>query len=258
MDHKTSPGHVVGTLQHLFRHWEDRQKAAAEGSVVLSPSPDAWTIALSRETGSQAAAVGHEVGSRLGWPVYGHELLQRIAQDMGLHTRLLESVDEQRVGWVRETFRETFHALMSVPYASQTAYFHRLVKTVLALGSHGECVIIGRGAPFILPATRTVRVRLVAPLKDRVAIMAQRLGISLDAAARQVETLDRQRDAFVREHFARDPADPRHYDLLLNVTRVGVTGAAELIIAALGPLRAHSTPESTRQAAPRAAVGSSV
>jgi cytidylate kinase len=237
MDHEFSPDRVAKTLEHLCRHWEERRKAAASRSDLIPQAPHALTIALSREVGAQGTAVGQEIGTCLGWPVYDHELLERIAQDMGVHTRLLESVDERRVSWLLEAFE----SLMSTPYASESAYVHRLIKTVLALGTHGESVIVGRGAVLILPAETTLRVRLIAPLKTRSAAMSKRLGVPEVEATRQLEALDRERNAFVQDHFFKDPADPRHYDLILNSARFGVAGCAKLIVDALDGLQAHTT-----------------
>jgi cytidylate kinase len=237
MDQELSPNRVAATLQHLCCHWEEKRRAAASRPDLIPPAPRALTIALSREAGANGTAVGQEVGTRLGWPVYDHELLERIAQDMGVHTRLLESVDERRVSWLLEAFE----GLMSVPYASESGYVHRLVKTVLALGNHGECIIVGRGAALILPAQTTLRVRLIAPLKNRSAAMSKRLGVPELEATRQLEALDRDRNTFVRDHFFKDPADPRHYDLVLNFARFDVAGCAELIVDALDCLQADST-----------------
>jgi cytidylate kinase len=237
MDHELSPDRVAKTLEHLCHHWEEKRAAGASRSDLILPAPHALTIALSREAGAHGTAVGQEVGTRLGWPVYDHELLERIAQDMGLHTRLLESVDERRASWLLEAFE----ALMSAPYASESAYVHRLVKTVLALGTHGECIIVGRGAALMLPTETTLRVRLIASLKTRSAAMSKRQGVPEVEATRQLEALDREHNAFVQDHFFKDPADPRLYDLILNSARFGVTGCAELIVNALDGLQAHTT-----------------
>jgi cytidylate kinase len=159
---------------------------------------------------------------------------------MGVHARLLESVDERTVSWLLEAVE----GLMSAPYASESAYVHRLVKTVLALGTMGECIIVGRGAAFILPAETTLRVRVIAPPKTPSTAMSKRLGFPEVEATRQLEALDRERTAFVQDHFFKDPADPRNYDLILNSARFGVAGCAELIIDALDGLQAYMTQRS--------------
>ena len=121
---------------------------------------------------------------------------------------------------------------------SESAFVRHLVETVLALGIHGECVIVGRGAAFILPAKTTLRVRLVAPVKERVSKLSQTLGLSAKDAARRVRTIDRERVDFVQDHFHNDPRDPRQYDLVLNAGRLTAAAQAGLIIDALHSLQA--------------------
>src|SRR5262249_2861446 len=153
---------MAETLEYLCRHWEEkRQSLASRSSLPLEPH--ALTISLSREAGTRGTAVAHEVGTRLGWAVFDHEILEPVAPGIGVRASLLESVDERRMTWLRAAFED----LLSVPYVSEEAYVHRLVKVVLALGCHGNCVIVGRGSAFILPAKTTLRVRLVAPLSER-------------------------------------------------------------------------------------------
>jgi cytidylate kinase len=200
---------------------------------ALPPSA-AFTIALSRETGAGGTSVAREVGRRLNWPVYDHELLEQIARELHVGVSQLRAVDEQPGNWVSE-WAEAFAA---VPTVAEPAYFRRLLQLLLSLGARGECVIVGRGAPHLLPAATTLRVRLVAAREDRVAAMSRLLGLSGPEAARRVETTDRERAQFVKNHFRKDPADPQSYDLILNASRFSVAECADLITEALARLRA--------------------
>jgi len=226
MDRASTEQSFAATMEHLSHHWGMRRKAAQESG---SPCPSAFTIALSREAGTQGTVVAREVGRRLVWPVYDHELMERIAQEMGLHSSLLETLDENRLHWMLEAF-ESF---AGAPSISESAYLQQLIKTELALGAHGECVIVGRGATFILPIRTTLRVRLMAPLEWRVLTLSQQLGIAYPDAQRRVEEIDRERLASFRELFVKDPAVPYHYDLIINVSEFSVAACAELIIEAL-------------------------
>ena len=208
----------------MQRHWATRQ-----GQEERQAAPTAFTIALSREAGTPGTSVARAVGARLDWPVYDQDLLQRIAEEMGLRTSLLASVDEKGVSWLEECME----AFSSVPAVTESAYVRRLIETVLSLAAHGQCVIVGRGAAHILPPATTLRVRLVGTREDRVAATSRRLKISLAEAARWVETTDKQRSRFVRDHFYKDPADPDQYDLVLNASRFTVEQCAELTVAAL-------------------------
>jgi cytidylate kinase len=226
--------HLGTTLEHLSEYWAARHRAAAAQGQASQPIAPPFTIALCRQAGTPGSSVAQEVGKRLGWQVYDHELLDQIAQDTGLRTSLLESVDERGVSLLREAFE----AVMSVPSVSEGAYIHHLVKTVLALGAHGQCVIVGRGAAFILPVDTTLRVRLGAPVHDRIAALSRKLGLSEKEAARQLRTIDRERIDFVQDHFHKDPTDLQYYDLVLNVGRLPVPAGAAIITEALHHLQA--------------------
>jgi cytidylate kinase len=210
----------------------------------------AFTITVSREAGTLGTSIAEEIGRRLGWHVYDHELLEQIAKEMSVRTTLLESVDERQQNWLMESI-EAFLATPTKsewePYVSEGAFVRHLIETVLALGVHGECVIVGRGAAFILPARTTLRVRLVAPLNERIARMSELLGISTKEAARQVKTIDRERVGFVRGHFQKDPTDARQYDLVLNAGRLTVCAQAELVIDALCHLKSCAGQQAVEQ-----------
>jgi len=225
MDSKISVARLTEAMERAHRHW---QKDTEGG-----PRPR-FTVAISHEAGADAPAVARALGERLGWPVYDRELLQRIAAQMGVHASLLASVDEHRKGWLLECLE----SLGSPAAVSQGGYVRRLVEMLLALAAHGECVVLGRGAAQVLPAATTLRVRLVGPVEDRRASVRQRLGMEPEAAARWVAQTDAERVRFVKDHFHKDPTDPRLYDLVLNSSRLSAPACAEIIVEALRRLQA--------------------
>jgi cytidylate kinase len=232
----SSSERLAAAMAGARRHWQAQRKAEGTPPAPSAPACPAWTIALSRQAGARGSEVAQALGERLEWPVYDRELVQRIAGEMGLRVHLLESVDEQRVGWLRECLQ----AFTSTAGVSASAYVHQLAETMLALAAHGECVLVGRGAALFLPAATTLRVRLVAPRAERIAVVRQRLGIPYEQAALWVDTTDRERDRFVQDHFHKDPSDPCRYDLVLNSARFSVAECAEFILTALDHLRART------------------
>jgi cytidylate kinase len=241
-------GRSVEALSKAHLHWQTHGSEGKTGPSASSRHP--FTVAITREAGAGGADIAREVAARLGWPVYDSELLQRIAEDMGLHSRLLESVDEKRSSWLQECVE----AFTSAPGVHESAYVRRLVKTMLSLSAHGACVIVGRGAAQILPAATTLRVRLVGPKEARIAAMKQKLGVSEEEAHRRVETIDRDRLNFVKDHFHKDATDPRQYDLILNSSRFSTAECADVILEALRRLEAHA-PTRKPEAATMAASG---
>jgi len=245
MERKTSSDRLAEALGRTRKQWEKSLAVEAGPSAPRRPAPLAYTIALSREAGANGRLVARAIGERLVWPVYDRELVEMIAEGMGVRTGLLEGMDEKQANWLRECVE----AFASVPSVSHSAYVRHLVETMVTLAARGECVIVGRGAPHVLPPATTLRVRLVGNLPDRVDVIQARRNLSPDDAARWVDKVDRERAGFVRDHFQADPADPKNYDLVLNTSRFSVAECAELVIAALQRLR-------ERKVAPQPAAGS--
>lgn len=211
----------------------DKRRAKTEpASAVVEPP---LCVALSREVGAGATTIAREIGRRLGWSVYDHELLEKMAREMNVRVSVLESVDERHVPWL-QTSLETFGSANAVTVNS---YVQHLVETLFGLAAHGRCVIVGRGAAMILPESTTLRVRLVAPLEFRVAVMSRQLGVSRDEAARYIERTDRERIRFIRDHFQRDLTDLQYYDLAINTARFTAPEVAAMIERAVQHFEAH-------------------
>jgi cytidylate kinase len=201
----------------------------------LLPTRRRYTIAISREAGANGSLIARAVGEQLGWPVYDRELVEHIAADMGVRAGLLESVDEKHRSWLLEAVE----AFAAAPAVSESGYVRHLVETLASLGSHGECVIVGRGAAQILHGSNTLCVRLVGPVQERIRTVLLRFGFSREEAKKWVEHTDGERVRFVKGHFHKDPTDPRAYDLTLNSSRLTVPECAGLIVDALHRLQAR-------------------
>jgi cytidylate kinase len=208
-------------LARAQRHWQSNKGQARP-----------WTIALTREAGTPGAAVAQEIGHRLGWTVYDRELIEKIAQEMGLRASLLSSVDERR----KSILLETLESLSLAGPVSEPKFVKHLVETLTSLGAHGHCVIVGRGAAHILPVQSTLRVRLVAEKNARIDTVRNQMNLTLADAERWVNDTDRERLRFVKDHFYKDAADPMCYDLVLNTWRWSIAQCADFVVKALADL----------------------
>jgi hypothetical protein len=217
---------VVGAL---LRCKGETRAALAPVSGEAGPVRPPFSIAISREAGALGHTVAAEVGHRLGWPVYDREILDKIGEDMRRPPRHLQAVDEQPGSWLEEVLA----GLASQSSVSPDVYLKYLIGAVRGLGQMGRCVIVGRGATFILPAESTLRVRLVASAEDRARVIAERLHLGLREAAAWAERTERLRGEFVSRAFGQDVTDPHHHDLVLTMSRLSVEEAAEVIVGVL-------------------------
>jgi len=184
------------------------------------------SIAISRQAGSRGAEIADTVGTRLGWPVYDQKLLARIAEETGLNERLLEQLDERCANWLTELLG----GFSARPSPTEGTYMKHLLQLLVSVGQIGHCVIVGRGAGYVLPLETTVRVRVVAPRPLRIAKTELRRGLSRTEAERWVDQTDADRERFIKNHFNRDPHDPLNYDLTLNSGRYSTDECARLIV----------------------------
>jgi cytidylate kinase len=188
--------------------------------------PAGLTIAVSREAGARGGSLGRRVARRLGWEVYGQELLEYIARDPASRSELLQRLSAASAAWAEERL----HELLRGQELSQNPAILNLARVILALGATGRVVLIGRGAGYVLPRQTTLHVRVVAPMADRIAYLAQWLRLTVDEAAEQVRLRDSRRQEFLSTHFHQRSAEPYQFDLVLNSTSLGEELCADLIL----------------------------
>lgn len=217
-------------LDHVNHHFETRVSASRASAPATH-----YTIAITREMGVPDHEIAGELGRRLSWQVYDHELLEELSARTGWPLREVEAADEHHVS----TLQEWFESFLHFPGVREEAFVHRLSDLITELGVRGRCVIVGRGAGFILPPETTFRVRLVAPLADRAATIARQRGLTVKEATRLVESVDRHRREFVANHFYRDADEPRQYDLALNTSQLDQQACVQLILSGFRARRHH-------------------
>ena len=187
-------------------------------------------ICISRMVGIDGREVAVPLAERLGWPLFDREVLDRMAGDDEVRRRIYRAMDEHDFKW--------WEAAMSpwvVGRYVMDDYFHRLCDAVLGLARQGRCVFLGRGADLVLPQGRGLRVRLVASLPTRRRAMAASRARTEAEARAAIDAEEHARAEFFRRHFHASPDDVLRYDLVLNLDRLSVGEAVELVLAAHRP-----------------------
>jgi cytidylate kinase len=201
------------------------------GAPPAAPPP---VVTISREFGAQGAAVARLDADRLAFAFWNRELLGAIAAHAHVDAAAMERFDEHHPS----ALAETVSGLIPGPSrVGQLDYARELTVVVRDIVARGGAVLVGRGLNFMLDPSRGVRVRVVAPLEQRVRALAEREHLSLDSARAAIAEADLDRRAFVRDLYGRDIDDPTGYDLWINTGTVTLETAAELIVSAV---RAHT------------------
>jgi cytidylate kinase len=187
--------------------------------------PAALTVAVSRESGARGGTIARRVGRKLGWQVFDQELLEYMAQEAGVNPGIFENLSAPLSSWAEGQLRRLIDGGEITAHPSVV----NLARVVLTLAAQGQVVLIGRGAGNLLPHETTLHVRVVAPLPERIAYMAQWLRLTEEEAAARVRLRDDRRADFLSTHFRRQLGDVYQYDLILNSSLLGEEVCAELI-----------------------------
>ncbi len=183
-------------------------------------------VCISREFGSRGAAVGALVAERLGFSFWDRELIHALARSEGAPEAVIKAVDERRTSALQETLGGTWLG----PSATQTTYMQHLRALLHDLDDMGSAVVVGRGAGFLFPTERSLRVRVVCPVDVRARGYAMREGVEVKLATKRIESVERERRAFIKRHFGADIDDPRQFDLTLNTGTLAGDLCVDLIV----------------------------
>ena len=211
-------------LEKRLENREQRPGRGKEGDLSYGPY-----LIISREKGAGGNTVARLVGKRLGWQVFNDEIVDEIAQKAHVRRQLIESLDERD----RATIQDIIGQLLNPQEIGTSDYLVYLKQILLTLGHHGDVIIVGHGARYILPGQFGLCVRMVAPIEVRIRRIADKARLTLDAARVEVERIDRERVRLVRRHFGHDVTDPLSHDLIINTAALSVEAAAEVVITAL-------------------------
>jgi cytidylate kinase len=221
---------MINELEHAPMHGD-------RGSAAPPRAPVGLAIAVSRETGARGGGLAKRVAHRLGWQVYTGEHLEFLCATDAARQPILAEVPAAAQAWIDLRLAQLRNTLG--PGADS-----EMPRLVLALAAQGPAVFVGRGAGFYLPPDQCLHVRVVAPLANRIAHMADFLRLTPAEAAEAVRVRDERRAEFLRKEFGHRPGDLYPYDLVLNSGRLNEETEADIVLAAFNGKRDLIDPES--------------
>ncbi len=198
-------------------------------------------VTLSREYGSGGGEIAARLAQRLGWILIDHDVVVRVAQQLGVTEAEAEAHDERtdstlaRILSSMQLVGQGFYTAPIVPEQSNTAAYREALQSVMqAAVRKGHVVIVGRGSQIYLAQQRSVlHVRIIAPLALRISYVMQREGLDEAQARSRIQLKERDRERYLQAEYHQQPADPHLYDLILNTEVISLDGAVDMITLAL-------------------------
>ena len=183
-------------------------------------------ITIEREYGCGGGAIAAQLANRLGWKLWDRQLTEEIAR--------LANVDCSEVSRCDERMDSSFYRLAKTfwrgsyertsPIGSQAFDTDRMVSLMEQIApkiaQEGNAVVVGRGMPYFLrEQADAFHVFLYAPRAEKVRrLLADECTRS--KAEELVDTVDRERIAYVKHYFNADWPTRSLYHLMIN-TAIG-------------------------------------
>lgn len=191
---------------------------------------------ISRQYGTGGHDIGVELAKSMGLAFYDKELIALAAQQSGISKDLFENADEMPSNSFLYSLSMGTHTLG----AGGVTQFGELLtndklfilqsQVIRSLADKGPCVIVGRCADYILrDCPRCVNVFIHADTAQREKHIQETEGLSEQAARDKVRKMDKKRASYCNYYSDVPWGIASSYHLCLDVTRITVSAAAELI-----------------------------
>jgi cytidylate kinase len=198
-------------------------------------------VTVSRCYGASSLLVSRRAAERLGYRLVHNELPVVVAARLGMPADVVESVADRPPSFGERVLVQLGGALPETAQPAARTDADIAIETRRAIEdavrdavAGGDAIVLGRMASAILAGRPDlVRVFLHAPLAWRITNVAASLGVSDALARAEIARIDEARRTYAREGYRVTWGDPRNYDLVVDVSRFGVEGSAELIVAAV-------------------------
>lgn len=204
-------------------------------------------IAIEREYGSGAAAIGRALADRLGWSLWDREITCEVARRLKCDVHSVEQREERpdptfyrlvKV-FMRGSYEESLQGggKLELLDAEHLAMLFEKIATDIA--RKGNSVIIGRGSPwFLRNRDDTLRVFIYASVEEKVRRLRAQ-GKSRSEAEELIASVDRERAAFVKRYYGANWPERYLYHLMINSV-IGDDAVIKMILSEMDLLDGNS------------------
>ena len=197
-------------------------------------------VTISASFGAGGSEIGPAVAEALGLPFVDRAIPVGVARKLDVPLDQAERRDERTEGGLWRIISSmalvpelsgggplAYHTL-----SDEHAFREKTEEVLREIAEVGGVVLGRAGALVLADRPDALHVRLHGPLEARVAGMVRRSGRPEEEVRRALRSNDAARAAYVRHFYRADPADARHYHLVLDTTAVAWDAAADLVVAA--------------------------
>ena len=200
-------------------------------------------ITISREFGAGGKTLGTILSEKTGYSLIDQGMIEKVAQEANVSPEWIKSIENESRGWLTKfmfgkgPYRVGYSdsvILNQDGYVDGHVYVELLQKIMPKIADEGNTIIIGRGGQYILKDREdAIHLLLVAKLEDRVKFMENTYNMSERQASMIVERMNKRRGNFFQYFGVKDFNSPVLYHMILNMSKITMDKAAEIVLALL-------------------------
>ena len=176
-------------------------------------------VTISRQYGCGGSSFAQELSKKFGFKLIWREVINKAAIQIGAPDVALAMIDEL--------------GLLGLCPDEKTcdAYIKAVDKVMHEYAVAGKTIIVGRASQVILKGfDGALHLRVIASGEKRVANLIERKKINAKSAKAQIEKSDSYRREYLQKFYHIDWNDPTLYDLTINMDRLTIKQALDIVM----------------------------
>ncbi|NNF98365.1 MAG: cytidylate kinase-like family protein [Desulfobacteraceae bacterium] len=194
-------------------------------------------ITISRQFGAGGRTLGKMISEKLQYTFADTEIIQKIAKEANVSPEFVESVEKE----AGTKLSKVINSMVSMKwvdriladergYIDEQIYLDYLVLIIAQVADEGNVVVLGRGSQYILnDHPDAFHVLLIDNVDNRIKFMMDNYDLPKNKAAQVVTYEDKRRLNLYKKLGKTDYDDSSLYHLVLNMSRMTIPKAMNLI-----------------------------
>jgi len=197
-------------------------------------------ITISRDFASGARRLGRMLAKKLDYQYVDKSLFQKIAEDLKVSEKTLESFEKSREYRISNKFSKAFSQSyierivgFDKSVVEEQEYQNSLKNLILETAQEDNVVIVGRAGCFFLKDRKNCyHFRLIASMDWRKKYAVKHLNLPAKKAQEILERRDINQHWFLRSICGKGFDDPLLFHAILNMSRMPTEKLIEIILSA--------------------------
>ena len=214
-----------------------RHSEVPQPVVTLDKDNYPLVITISRQYGSGGHEIGERLAKELGILLYDRAIIDRTAKELGYSSEYVSQKEQSmsNMELLKMIFADSSGFLPEMELSDDDAIFVTESRIIRKLSSQGPCVIIGRLADFLLKQNpHCFRVFICSDIDFAIGRVTSEYNIPEQKAEEEILRVNKERANHYWRYTGQRWGDSGNYDLVVNVSRIGIPKTIEIIRSAVG------------------------